>query len=69
MSLMIVCENGHDEICHTELQCPMCKAKEKIEDLESKLEDLKKVNADLYEENDRLNDDIFNLKDEIKTLS
>jgi len=70
------CRNGHAEIIHGELQCPMCEMMEeyekrlqdndnwsyKYELLEDEYEDLEREKDALEMENDELNEEIDSIK-------
>ena len=51
---MILCDDGHDEICYECRDCPLCKEIAEIECLEYDIEELKDIVCELEREIDNL---------------
>lgn len=60
---MILCDDGHEEICYEVGHCPLCRAEESIRKLESDLEDSRVELQDAEAEIQKLEDEILNLKE------
>ena len=62
--MMELCDNGHDEICHTEKNCPMCEADDIIASLEIDVEDKDTEIEEKYDIIAKLEEKIEELKND-----
>ena len=46
---MILCDDGHDEVCYEKGHCPVCEKIDEVENLEMKITDLESEIEDLKE--------------------
>ena len=51
---MELCDSDHEQICYDSVNCPLCEATDKNNDLESEIEELKGKVSELQAEVDEL---------------
>jgi hypothetical protein len=47
--MLVLCDDGHDEVCYDARNCPVCEELKKISDLEDKIYDLTQEIKELNE--------------------
>ncbi len=63
---MLLCDDGHEEICYVGGSCPLCEMVNERDQLKGKLIDTESECSELDAENNELKDEVEGLKEKLE---